>query len=216
MQGPTFAFLATGVAGAGTPKTLDVWATSTQNAEATNGLGCAPSGDSFDCAELTLSFQVPADAQTMAFDFNFLSTEYPEFVGSSYNDMFHVAMSSPSHSFPNLVFDGNGSPIDINNVFFVQPCGQLTGTGYDIYRQLAPSECDAGATGLLTTFSPVASGETVTLTFSIWDQHDAWLDSGVMIDNLRFNAEPIETPYTATPTPTATPESTPTPPDNPC
>lgn len=211
-KGPTFAFLSTGVAGAGTVHTLDPYATSTQNAEGMNGQPCDFDPFSFDCASLTFSVVAPADAHSLAFDFNFLSTEYPEFVGSNYNDTFRVSESSPSYSWPNIVYDPQGHPIDVNNVFFVEPCGQLAGTGYDIYNQFDGTACDAGGTGLLTTMSPVQGGETITMTFVIWDAGDDYLDSGVMIDDFRFDATTVTTPTTsptATPTPTVpTPEPT--------
>ena len=211
-KGPTFAFLSTGVAGAGTPQTLDAYATSTQDAESMNGQPCDFDPFSFDCVTLTFSVVAPTSAHSLAFDFNFLSSEYPEFVGSNYNDTFLVSETSPSYSWNNIVFDAQGHVIDVNNVFFVEPCNQLGGTGYDIYVQGAPTTCDAGATGLLQTTSPVQGGETVTMTFVIYDESDPYLDSAVMIDDFRFDDATVSTPTTsptATPTPGATPTSEP-------
>lgn len=201
-KGPTFAFLSTGVAGAGTPQTLDPYATSTQDAESMNGQPCDFDPFSFDCVTLTFSVVAPSDAHSLAFDFNFLSSEYPEFVGSNFNDTFLVSESSPSYSWNNIVYDAQGHVIDVNNVFFVEPCNQLGGTGYDIYEQGAPTTCDAGATGLLTTSSPVQGGETVTMSFVIYDESDPYLDSAVMIDDFRFDGTTVTTPTTS---PTATP-----------
>src|SRR2546428_374832 len=81
-----------------------------------------------DCATLTMSFVAPSGAHSLAFDFNFMSSEYPEWVGSQYNDSFQVSMSSPSNNFSNIVYDNGGHSIDINSVLFTQPCQQLTGT----------------------------------------------------------------------------------------
>ena len=222
LSGPSFAWISTGVAGAGTAKPLVATAWSTQD-DATSsdvgGSGCSGITGSDDCATLAFTFVAPADAQAISFDFDFMSSEYPEWLGSVYDDSFVVSLTSsnPAHSFANIVYDGSGSPIDINNLYFPQPSAQLGGTGFNITDFFGG--CDAGATGILTTTAPVTPGETITLKFRIYDYSDALLDSAVMIDNFRFGATPVGTPTTGTPTPTpgvsptptATPANSPTP-----
>ena len=214
-NGTSFAWLSTGVAGAGTTKSLDPYAYSTQNdpiASEVGGTACPGLAGSYDCATLAFTFVAPADAHSIAFDFNFLSTEFPEWVGSSFNDSFVVSLkdaTNPAASFSNIVYDGNGAAININNVYFNQPCGQVTGTGFDITDFFG--QCDAGGTGLLTTTAPITPGDTVTLTFQVYDFSDADLDSAVMIDNFRFDATPVGTPTTGTPTPTPAVSPTPSP-----
>jgi len=223
-HGSNMAWLSTGIAGAQTNKSLqatDPLGMPVVTQPGTNvfdqldpldmGGGCAADSGSYDCASLQFSVTVPSGAHSLAFDFNFMSAEYPEFVGSNYNDQFLAKEESPSFTFDNVSYDAAGHPININNVFFTETCQQLTGTGYDIFRQLDPSACDAGGTGMLTTVSPVAPGETVTMTFTIYDKHDGWLDSAVMIDNFRFDPQPVTTPVTTTPTPTPAPSPTATP-----
>ena len=211
VAGSNFAWLSTGVAGAGTPSTLDPLAFNTQldlpGQFGGAGCGATSSGTpTFDCATLAFTFIVPDGLHSVAFDFNFMSTEYPEYVNAGYNDSFVVSMSSPSHSYTNVVFDHNGNPINIDSLLFSETCGQLAGTGFEI---TGGSGCDAGATGMLTTTSPVEPGETVTMKFSIMDAGDSALDSAVMIDNLRVSPEPVGTPNTGTPTPTPGPTPTP-------
>lgn len=193
VAGPSFAFLSTGVAGSGTAKALDPSAFLAQPGEDLGSPGC--DANTFDCVQLAFSFVVPDNAHSLAFDFNFMSTEFPEFVNLGYNDSFKVSMSSASNNYDNLVFDHENHPINIDNAFFNQPCGELTGTGYDQMDPFAGT-CDAGGTGLLTTQAPVAPGETVTLTFSVFDSGDGVYDSAVMIDNVRFDNSTVSTPNT--------------------
>ena len=209
--GTSFAWFSTGVAGAGTASTLDASVTGTQSGTDLTGAACPGNANSHDCVTLSFSFVVPDGLHSVAFDFNFMSTEYPEFVGLGYNDSFVVSMASASHNFTNLVFDHNNNPINIDSVLFTETCQQLTGTGFDLQSF---GSCDAGGTGLLTTTAPVEPGENVTLTFSVYDSGDGIYDSAVMLDNLRVTPEPVGTPNTGTPTPpeptpTATPDSCP-------
>lgn len=123
-NGPTFAYLSTGVAGAGTPKSLEPSVTDIKPGTGfPTGQSCPgdTQGLTNDCVTLTFSFVVPAAMHTVAFDFFFLSGEYPEFVGSAYNDTFQVSLSSHSNNFTNIVFDSQNDPIDINSVLFNDP-----------------------------------------------------------------------------------------------
>lgn len=207
VRGSNFAWISTGVAGAGTSKALDALAFSTQEGNDMGGGACSGVSGSYDCATLSFSFVTPADAHAVKFDFDFMSSEFPEFVGSDFNDSFLVSMSSPSNNYSNIVYDNGGNPISINSVLFTQPCQSLTGTGFDLADFFG--DCDAGGTGVLTTTAPVTPGEAVTMTFRIYDLTDGIYDSAVMLDNFRFDATPIGTPNTGTPTPT--PETSPTP-----
>ena len=203
--GSSFAWLSTGVAGAGSVKNLDpnnpfAWSVQMGNDFGVASPACGT--DAHDCAQLEFSFIVPDNAHSIAFDFNFMSAEYPEFVNLGFNDTFSVAMSSPGHTYDNIVFDHQNHPINIDNAFFTQPCGELTGSGFDLL-DLAGA-CDAGGTGLLTTQAPVNPGETVKLTFTIHDTTDGIYDSAVMLDNFRFDTTNVPTPNTdpcAAPTP---------------
>ena len=61
---------------------------------------------------------------------------------------------------------------------------ELDGTGYELddgdgLRQ-------GGATGWLTTTTPVTPGETATLRFILFDEGDEILDSAVVIDNFQW------------------------------
>lgn len=140
--------------------------------------------DVFDLCGFTITLVVPQDALGFAFDFIFFSTEFPEFVGSSFNDSFNVMMTS-SNINGNISFDNEGNPISINNVL-LDPSAttELVGTGYDLVD--GGGDPDGGTTGWLTTTVPVVPGDTITLRFVIYDEGDDIYDSDVLIDNFRW------------------------------
>ncbi len=167
-----------------------------------------------DMVALTLEVLVPTNAQSFDFDFQFLSTEYPEWVGSEFNDTFWVQLNSKKFN-GNISFDKNGTPIRINNSFFdicdaypakpqtssmcSQPATLLDGTGYakDCSGGFGSEAiANGGSTGWLHTTSPVTPGETIKLTFYIFDKGDHVLDSAVLIDNWRWKLTPANKPTT--------------------
>jgi hypothetical protein len=163
-----------------------------------------------DLSELKLEIVVPTNAQSFSFDFQFLTTEYPEWLGSSFNDTFWVQLNSKKIN-GNISFDKNGTPIRLNNAFFdicdpdpfkpptsgmcTQPASVLNGTGYGSGDCCGGTAC-GGSTGWLTTTAPVTPGEKITLTFSIFDKGDGILDSAVVIDNFRWRLTPALAPST--------------------
>ena len=139
-------------------------------------------GDTSAGDHVTYGFdiQVPQYANSFSFNFNFLSREYPEWVGSAYNDTFEVWLQSQSYQ-GQIVFDAFGNPVTVNNALFsVTNPADLVGTGFD----------QDGATGWVTTIAPCTGGETMSISFEIYDVADGVWDSAVMIDNLQFAESP--------------------------
>jgi hypothetical protein len=148
-----------------------------------------------DYVGLTLQIQVPTNAQAMMFDFSFMSAEFPSFVCSDYDDTF-LAMLDSSTFHGNVSFDDQGRPVTINSGFFdVCQVGEgadctgnaeLAGTGFESY----------GGTGWLHTIAPVMPGETITLTFHLFDEGDTIWDSLVLLDNFQWLGVPVDGPIT--------------------
>ncbi len=163
------------------------------------GCGGADETEVNDYSEISLSIQVPANAQSFSFDFNFMSIEFPEFVCSSYDDTFLAMLESEAFT-GNVSFDSMGNRVSINVGFFdVCVAGQaagctgeaeLLGTGFEDGAE------GGGGTGWLTTTAPVVPGEKIRLTFMIFDEGDHILDSTVLIDNFRWELEPVDGPVT--------------------
>ncbi len=148
-----------------------------------------------DYTELTLTLKAPTNASTFSFDFQFFSAEYPDFVCTSFNDEFLVIQKSKA--FPtdtNIAFDSMHNAITINSGFFTvcnndpfnpyadhctSPVTGINGTGFEL-------DGGGGATGWLTTTSPVTPGETFTLRLVIFDEGDDQLNSDALIDNFRW------------------------------
>jgi hypothetical protein len=175
-------------------------------------------GRAMDPSTLSLKVRVPSNARSFSFDFHFLTSEYPEYLDTEFNDTFWVTLSSKKFN-GNISFDKNGTPIRLNAAFFdvcdpspAKPKTQsfcttgasaLEGTGY--YKECSEKggwggggalEANGGSTGWLTTTAPVEPGETITLTFKIFDKGDGVLDSTVLIDNFRWKLEAAKGPET--------------------
>ena len=145
-------------------------------------------GPTDDTTTLTLTLVVPMWSSSFSFSFNFMSAEYPEWVGSEYNDFFYANLTSGAFN-GNVSFDSSGVPIQINNAFFsVTDSASLAGTHFD--------GGVGGGTGWLETTSPVVAGEIITLEFTIGDISDGNWDSTVLIDNFRWGVDNITTPDT--------------------
>ena len=199
-EGASMAWFSTGVAGAGTPSSLDPSAT-TQHEDPFSApmFSMCPDSDlsnmTYDCVFLTVAFTVPDGHNSVRFDFNFMSTEFPEFKNMGFNDRFVVKLSSPTHNYDNIVYDNAGNPVNIDSAFFeADSCNSLGGTGFDIG---AGGTCDAGGTGLVSTIAPVEPGETATLEFSLRDSGDWAYDSAVMLDRLQTREADVEEPETS-------------------
>ena len=145
------------------------------------------SSEDGDHATLEVQLQVPPFANSFTFDFNFLSREFPDWVGGIFNDHFEVWLTSQAFT-GQICFDSAGNLVTVNNGFFVVDGRQspfvLDGTGFDRH----------GATGWVTTQAPVVPGEVITLSFEVFDLGDGVLDSGVLLDRFRWSIEDPDDP----------------------
>ena len=160
----------------------------------TNGDGIQDSG-SGDRATLQFDINVPPTANSFSFNFYFMSREYPEWVGSKYNDAFEVYLTSGAYT-GQIVFDSFGNLVTVNNALFTvtadvngdgiadttDPSNPLLGTGFDA----------DGGTGWVTTIAPCVGGETMRISFEIYDVADGIWDSAVLLDNFQFSENEVE------------------------
>ena len=138
-------------------------------------------GGAQDTTILKVVLNVPSNANCLRLDFRFLSDEFPEWVGSAYNDAFIAELDSstwtggtPISAPNNFAFDNNGNAISINSSGpTAMSAANATGTTYD------------GATQLLSA-SKITTPGAHTLYLSIFDQGDRAWDSAVFVDNVRF------------------------------
>lgn len=131
-----------------------------------------------------LEFDVEVTTSTLEFKYVFGSDEYPEYVGSSFNDAFGFFISGPGIAgVQNIGFiPGSNTPITINTV---NNGGNDTGpcTNCQYYR--APMQGISGLDGtttVLTATAKVIPCETYHFVLAIADGSDGCWDSSVFLE----------------------------------
>ncbi len=179
VTGERFAILSTGnVNHVESPDDSD--STSTDN----NGGGGGHGGAVFDLVQLRVNLDVPPNRNCLTFDFRLLSEEFPEFIGSEFNDGFVAELDKSDFTVEsngdvtapnNIAADENGKVVTVNTTG--TSADNAIGTTFD------------GATPILSGTTPLTAGPH-TLYLSIYDANDAVYDSAVFIDNLRLRSTP--------------------------
>ncbi len=142
--------------------------------------GLSPSYDAcvleFDCVPI---------GDTLLFNFAFGSEEYPEFVGSSFNDIFAIYLSGPGFQpQQNVAALPDATPVAINNVN-----AGLNATWFvDNETQNGQFVAYDGFTTNLTAFAVVVPGESYHFKTAIADVADAVFDSGVLLEAFSFRS----------------------------
>ena len=149
-------------------------------------------GAAFDYAELRVIAQVPEGNNSISYDFAFFSTEYPDYFGQQFNDMYIGWLESESWT-GNISFDEQGNPISLNAGFldFRDDDGTDPALAGTCMRQHA-------GTKWLSSTAPVTPGEQITVVLAVFDLADPILDSYVFLDNWQWGCEgnsgPVTTP----------------------
>lgn len=156
--------------------------------QASTSLGGAPRGvTGNDLTQITIEATPPPGARCVALDAVFLSEEYPQYVGSQFNDAFTVEVGESNISVSggtnlitapnNVAQDTDGNIVSVNTVFGLGP---IAGTPFN------------GGTALLTAAAPIPGNQQgpVRLIVSIQDIGDNILDSAVLLDNVRYLFNP--------------------------
>lgn len=126
---------------------------------------------------------------TLGFNFAFGSEEYPEYVGSSFNDVFGIFMSGPgingpfSNNAENIAWiPGTNVPVAINNV------NATSNAAY--FQDNAAGQYIAydGFTTNLPVFAVVQPGESYHFKVVVADVYDGVLDSGVFLEAFSFRS----------------------------
>jgi len=175
-RGGAFAILTTGCAGYADKRN---WGGAT---------GCRGGGPKVrgarDATIWRIRVKVPRGANCLSFRFKFLSEEFPEFVGSQYNDAFIAELDKS----PNWTTNGNREPvIEAPRNFATTRDGNLISVNATrnarVNRKAAKGTTYDAATGKLRASTPVKPGSHL-LYLSIFDQGDRQWDSAVFVDRL--------------------------------
>ncbi len=164
-------------------------------------------GDTNDGVMLRLEIDVPPTAHSFAFDIYFLSSEYPNYVCSQYNDLFVALLDSTftttNEQFKNppdknlAVFEGNAVGVNLAPAGLFSQCVNTSGDGWSVTSCEGTEElagtgfASNGGSGWLTVRGNVVPGETIVLRLAIWDVGDHILDSMVLIDNFRWGTSNV-------------------------
>ncbi len=126
---------------------------------------------------LKQKFKVPAGVTTLTFDFDFISEEFPEFVGTPFDNSFRAVITTDTNQ---LTF----AEVSVNQAVDVKMIGDCGFPGGD-------ETC--GHTGWLegsvdlSAYAGTNTPITVELLFSAIDAGDNIYDTHVLIDNIRFS-----------------------------
>lgn len=124
---------------------------------------------------VSLKFDFVAANNKISYDFLFGTDEYPEYVGTQYNDAFGAWLTDPSGTKTQLSFDKSNNPITVNTAWMSASAG---------------TELD-GTTGLLQTTANVAKGQNYTIEFALSDTSDHVWDSTTYLSNFEGAASKI-------------------------
>ena len=175
--GPSYLYLSTGAAAPAGGSADDVF-------YSTNLPGAPGGADGNDLTQVTFDLKPPANASCIALDFSMLSEEYPDFVGSSYNDIFTAEINESIFQIDpnsqnqvispnNFAYDEGGAPLSINTTPFSP----------------SPDTVFNGVTPGLTASAPIEldlATQRMKLILSIQDLGDSIYDSAVFVDNVRW------------------------------
>ncbi len=180
LDGSTFTILSTGNADAADDPN------DSNSTSSDNGGGNAGHGQVRDVTTLRLNLEVPADLNCLTFDFRLLSEEFPEFIGSDFNDGFVAEIDQSDFSVSgegdvtaqrNFAIDENGRVPTVNSTG--TSADNAIGTTYD------------GGTPILRAATQVTPGMHPVF-LSVYDASDAAYDTSVFIDNLRLRNVPAD------------------------
>jgi hypothetical protein len=115
-------------------------------------MGCPQDNLVNDMIDLKLVLIAPSDATGFQFDFDFYSSEWPNYECSNFNDAF-VAYLQSAATTDNISFDSNGNPVAVNIDFFDRctpgtPVGCLRSNGPNSDPPLSTAACSAGVAEL--------------------------------------------------------------------
>ncbi|GDX52692.1 hypothetical protein LBMAG27_17390 [Bacteroidota bacterium] len=132
-----------------------------------------------------LEFDCVPTGDTLEFNFAFGSEEYPEFVGTPFNDVFAILLSGPGISgVQNVAAIPGGIPVAINNV------NATNNSAYFYDNENPPGVYIVldGFTLNLTAFAVVIPGSSYHFKIAIADASDFVFDSGVFLEAFSFRS----------------------------
>jgi hypothetical protein len=142
--------------------------------------GCMQDNLVNDMVDVKLTLKAPPNATGFKFDFDFYSSEWPNYVCSNFNDAFIAYVTSQETTGANISFDSNNNPIAVNTDFFNRctqntPVGCLSADAFDNNGNPIPNPpsstaacmagpAELGGTGFGDTYATQCESGNVTAT----------------------------------------------------
>lgn len=144
-----------------------------------------------ELGKISQNVYIPETVEELQFDWNFLSEEFLEYIGTRYDDPFKVSFTlTDENNREEVLLD-----LDVNKIAEdfdadKQSGGNLTHVSPDIVFDKG----DVWMTGWQKTVIDISeyAGQNVTLAFSVRDAYDTQYTTAVLIDNVGFDMENLE------------------------
>lgn len=153
--------------------------------------------NAYDATVIAMGIEVPEGNTCLSISFQFLSEEYPEYVGQAFNDGFIAELD-------NHTWTMTGSAISAPDNFAKDPKGNLISVNSPIgfsAANAAGSTYD-GASPMVKAKTKVTEGDH-TVYLSVFDAGDTAFDSTIFIDNIHTHPSDgsLQCPHTESPPP---------------
>ncbi len=145
----------------------------------------AGGGTAYDLLWFQLRTEVPGGTHGFSLDLAWFSEEFPESVGSTFNDM--LVVWSQSETYVGNLCLVDEEPCTVTALWPVDYQGldaELEGTGF-----MPTRTGDGGATGWATLKGSAAPHELLELTVALFDMGDEELDTLVLLDGFGWDCE---------------------------
>lgn len=144
-----------------------------------------------ELGEISQNMYIPETAEELQFDWNFLSEEFLEYIGTRYDDPFKVCFTlTDENNREEILLD-----LDVNKIAedfdaTKEDGGNLTPVSPDIIFDRG----DVWMTGWQKSLIDISeyAGQNVKLTFSVRDAYDTQYTTAVLIDHVGFDVENLE------------------------
>ncbi len=139
-------------------------------------------GDPNDMLWASFEVVVPAGTHGFGFDVAYFSSEYPDFVGKKFNDMFIGWSTSEAYTgnvtfFNSQPFTVTALAAEMESSGFVGDDPALLGTGFEGH----------GSTGWVTINAPAEPGESLTFALAIMDMGDSNKATLAVVDHWHWS-----------------------------
>lgn len=141
--------------------------------------------------ELSQNIYIPNDATKLMFDWNFVSEEFLDYIGTSYNDPFEIKLFLTGE-------DGKKVSLlkmDVNSIAEDFNAGKKkAGDLIHVSPEIAFDQGDVWMTDWQSQSINISkyAGQNVRLCFSVQDAQDRFYTTAVLIDNILFDVGNVE------------------------